>query len=294
MKNQLFIGIASILVSSMPVMVTAQGLFATADSQIYDFSSAGTPRLFATVQPGNADGIAFDEAGNLFVPNSNDGTILEIAPDGAETTFASGFVSPSALAFNSAGDLFVSDVGTMAIYEITPEGQRSTFATGLYVPYGMVFNSAGNLFVASESAIYEFTPSGAKSTFASVPGEGIAGLAFDSAGNLFASVGGTVGYIDEWTPSGKISTFASGLDEPFGLAFNSAGNLFEADWGGISHIYEFTPSGVSSTFASGVGAAYLAFGPAPVPEPPVWALFGIGCLALFGFWRKDTRRVQCK
>jgi DNA-binding beta-propeller fold protein YncE len=74
------------------------------------------------------------------------------------------------------------------------------------------------------------------------------GLAFNSAGNLF--VAGGAGDIYEFTPDGVQSTFASGLSGPQGLAFNSAGNLFVADLGGGGTINEFTPGGVRSTFAS--------------------------------------------
>ena len=83
--------------------------------------------------------------------------------------------------------------------------------------------------IGSTGNIYEFTPGGVQSTFAS----GLnypAGLAFNSAGNLFVADIGS-GNIYEFTPGGVQSTFASGLNTPEGLAFNSAGNLFVADHG---------------------------------------------------------------
>ena len=55
-------------------------------------------------------------------------------------------------------------------------------------------------------------------------------LAFNSAGNLFVADQNS-GNIYEFTPGGVQSTFASGLDYPYGLAFNSAGDLFVADDG---------------------------------------------------------------
>src|ERR1017187_3846174 len=158
----------------------AQNLFVSRGTDIYEFTPGGAYSVFATV-PGNAPGLAVNSAGDLFVPNTGNGTIIEIAPNGTQRTFASGLQTPSALAFDSAGDLFASDTGTSTIYEFTPGGVRSTFATGLYAPYGLAFNRTGNLFVVANSVIYEFTPNGVQSTFASVPGEGLGGLAGGAA-----------------------------------------------------------------------------------------------------------------
>src|SRR6266581_3704481 len=68
------------------------------------------------------------------------------------------------------------------------------------------------------------------------------------AQNLFVSDAG-LGNIDEFTPAGVRTTFASGLPGPFGLAFDSAGNLLVAAGGDIvvnnkGVVYKFTPSGV--------------------------------------------------
>src|SRR6266487_3450587 len=77
-----------------------------------------------------------------------------------------------------------------------------------------------------------------------------------SAQNLFAADGGD---IDEFTPNGVRSTFASGLNMPAGLAFDAAGNLFVAD-AGSGAVYKFTPAGVRTTFASGLAVPVgLAF-----------------------------------
>src|SRR5439155_26004877 len=63
----------------------------------------------------------------------------------------------------------------------------------------------------------------------------------------------------KFTPDGTKSTFASGLNRPFGLAFDDSGNLFEGD-AGSNTVFEFTPDGTKSTFASGLSApSGLAF-----------------------------------
>jgi len=96
-----------------------------------------------------------------------------------------------------------------------------------------------------------------------------------SAQNLFAvdAANGTInGTIDEFTPNGVRSTFASGLSAPLNLAFDKSGNLFVADVGsgvsrngiGDGYIAKFTPAGVRTTFALGlpvpVGVAFDSAG----------------------------------
>ena len=85
-------------------------------------------------------------------------------------------------------------------------------------------------------------------------------LAFDSAGNLYASnVAGST--IEKFTPGGVGSLFAS-VVKPYGLAFDPAGNLYVGStFSGVSSIEKFTPGGVGSVFAStGVSHPYgLAF-----------------------------------
>ena len=67
------------------------------------------------------------------------------------------------------------------------------------------------------------------------------------------------GAIFKFTPDGTESTFTSGLNTPIGLAFDSSGNLFVADQFSNT-IFKFTPAGTKSTFASGLsGPVGLAF-----------------------------------
>ena len=227
--------------------------------------------------------LAFDSSGDLFI--GAEARIIEITPGGTQSTFASGMAT-SALAFNNAGDLFAG-VGSN-IVEITPDGIKTTFATlGLQQDVrALAFNSAGDLFAAESAlgmgAIFEYTPGGTRSTFAasiSAPN----GLAFNAAGNLFAS---SVGSIYEYTSGGTRSTFATGPEGSQGLAFNSAGNLFEADRLNGT-IYEYTPAGTQSVFVSGLSSPYaLAF--QPVPEPSTLGLMGVGTVTLL-VWRMKRK-----
>ena len=74
-------------------------------------------------------------------------------------------------------------------------------------------------------------------------------MSFNAQGDLFVAT--EQGYIDEFTPGGVESTFASGLGLLYGVTFDTSGNMYVASWGTQS-ILEFTPGGAESTFASGL------------------------------------------
>src|SRR5437763_509996 len=91
---------------------------------------------------------------------------------------------------------------------------------------------------ADSTTIEKFTSNGVGSLFASAdPSTRPQGLAFDSAGNLYASyfyhvpLGGFS--IEKYAPNGSHTTFVSpgffstnGLASPDALAFDTAGNLY--------------------------------------------------------------------
>ena len=193
---------------------------------------------------------------------------------GAQVNSFGNFSNPRGLAFNSAGDLFVANnffpndnTVQATIKEITSGGNRITLG---HLPNnsfaaGLAINSSGDVFVmggapggAGASTIFEFTPGGTRSVFGTVPGLGL-GLAFDSAGNLFAADTADQ-TIFKFTPGGTSSIFAgpsafTSNSEPAGLAFNSTGNLFvstESNNLEPDSILEFTPGGMESTFATGL------------------------------------------
>src|SRR5204863_6806280 len=131
---------------------------------------------------------------------------------------------------------------------------------------------AGNVYVMASDdnsptlagTIFKFTPDGERIVFGSVPGttgdnepQPSWGLAFDSAGNLYAADGGAQ-TIYKFAPNGARtvfvgpSAFAEG-ESPVGLAFDNNANLFVSietfsDPGADSIVY-FTLMGVKSTFA---------------------------------------------
>jgi DNA-binding beta-propeller fold protein YncE len=178
------------------------------------------------------------------------------------------------LAFDSAGNLFVAtnfcDDATWChptILKITPSGAQSTFATipDSFFAQGVAIDRSDNLFLMAigwsndVSIIFKLTSEGKRRSFGFVPGHGL-GLAFDSAGNLFAA-DATGQTIYKFTPDGTRSifvgpeAFTNPETAPIGLAFDHSGNLFVTTVKfpyNNDRILKFTPDGVKRTFASGL------------------------------------------
>ena len=105
---------------------------------ITKITPGGTQSLFASGLnfPG---GMTFNGAGNLLVTEQDTGTILQYTLGGVESTFATtSYSSLNGLAFDSAGNLFVG-VSSGSILEIAPGGGQSVFASGLGDPVGLAF-----------------------------------------------------------------------------------------------------------------------------------------------------------
>ena len=217
-------------------------------------------------------------AQNLYVSAHTPGTgfyhhsILQFTPSGEQSTYASKLSFPRGLAFDSLGNLFAAetlapagDVEVGKVLKFNLRNKATTLGSAIQFFFeGLAIDIAGNVYVMGTDAtgagtIFKFTPSGDRTIFGSIPGQGW-GLAFDSAGNLYAADGGTQ-TIYKFAPNGTRtvfvgpSAFAPG-ESPVGLAFDSSGNLFVSietfsDPGADSIVY-FSPTGVKSPFATGL------------------------------------------
>ena len=207
---------------------------------------------------------AQDAAGNLYVSNSDDNSIVKISPSGTVSRVAGGpgamVWGPEGLAVDAGGTLYVADSYNRVIDKVAPTGEVTTFvgaAAGIVSPADLAFGPDGNLYVSDYrgEAIYRVTSSGAVSTFVG-SGAGLSfpdDLAFDAAGNLYVS--GLDGAVRKITPAGAVSIFISTqtnelVQFPQGLAFDSSGNLFVATLGTVK-IVEATPDGTVTPAVSG-------------------------------------------
>lgn len=303
--------VALLLAALAPAQLLAVALdlyVSDSSGSVFEYTPAGTR---ATVASGlsNPRGLTFDDAGNLFVATSElpggMRTVLKFNPARTQSTFGTvpGDNFLEGMTTNPAGNVFVAAINLASptfastIFQFTGGGILSAFGSTPGESFGLAFNTAGELFAGDidQGAIFEFDPNGARSVFASNLNNseffGPFDLAFDSTGNLFATVVGEIigsaghGQILEFTPDGTATVFASGLVSPLGLAFDGAGNLFVSD-SGSGQILEFTPDGDMSVFASGLSRpTFLAFGPAvgftSVPDSgTTFILFAISAIGL--------------
>src|SRR5207248_760238 len=104
----------------------------------------------------------------------------------------------------------------------------ATAHAGLYSPAG----PNANLYVSNYNGdtIEKYSSTGIDlGMFANTGLNNPTGLAFDSAGNLYAANRDT-NRIEKFSPTGSV--FANtGLNQPYGLAFDSTGNLYAANFG---------------------------------------------------------------
>ena len=107
-------------------------------------------------------------------------------------------------------------------------------------------DTTGNVFLgAPNGVIYEYTPTGTLvQTLSSGQSQYVTGMAFDSAGNLYATDfgSGTVSKIDGGTGTLITSTYITGLSLPESIAVDSTGNQYITQVGG-GGIKEYSPTG---------------------------------------------------
>ncbi len=248
----------------------------------------GGPATAASLS--DAEGVAVDSAGDVFIADANDHRIRKIAPDGTISTVAGdgfpGFSgdggpasaarlnTPYGIAVDSAGDLYIADLGNNRVREIAADGTITTVSgtDAFLAPRNVALDAKGNLYV-SEFAGHRVRCVSTGGTITTIAGTGTAGfsgdggpataaelnypagLAFDSAGNLYIADSGN-NRVREVAVAGTITTvlgtgapgatLPNQLNVPTGVAIDIAGNLDVAD-SGNQRIQQLTPSGTIQT-----------------------------------------------
>jgi Ca2+-binding RTX toxin-like protein len=196
-------------------------------------------------------GVAVDGAGDVLIADSGNNRVVELKPDGTQTTIASGLNGPTGVAVDGAGDVFIADNYNFRVVEVRPDGIQTTVGSGLNRPAGVAVDGAGDLFIADtyNNRVVEVRPDGTQTTILSGLNHPT-GVAVNGTGDLFIADSFNHRVV-EVRPDGTQTTVGSGLGEPTSVAVDGTGNLFIAD-SGNNRVVEVKPDGTQTTVASGL------------------------------------------
>jgi uncharacterized protein (TIGR03437 family) len=187
-----------------------------------------------------AEGLAADRDGNLYISDAQTHRVRQITPAGTVRTVAgsgrAGYAgdgglatearlsSPYGLAVDHFGNLYIADLGNRCVRRVARDGTIST-VTGLFLaPRNVAVDAGGNLYVSDFEAnrVYRVTPQGVQTAIVAAGLNHPAGLAIDSLGVLY--VGDTGNHV-VWKLANGVLTTAMVAPMPIGLAFDTAGSL---------------------------------------------------------------------
>ncbi len=205
---------------------------------------AGTQMPLAAGSWSKPMGLTVDAAGDLFVADAGNGTVVELAVISggfaSPAVLLSGLSSPSALAIDGSGNLYVADSGNGRILML-PAGKSGfgaavTIVHGLDSPAGMAFDASGNLYFAdtANDVVMKAPLVGGVFSAPIIVGAGFngpMGVAFDGAGNLYIADTGNRRLAVQRINSG---TFASPLSfetsiTPTAIWSDKAGDIYVGD-----------------------------------------------------------------
>jgi streptogramin lyase len=144
----------------------------------------------------------------------------------AAVTWATMTLTPGGVRGQAPTTVYMSS-NSDDVNRYTPPGPVSQYA---HLPFGtnpagLAFDTAGNLFVAGGNDVSKITPTGMVSHFADLPvGAGGTGMAIDQSNNLYVA-NVSIGSISKITPGGTVSTYGT-VTSPRGLTFDGIGNLY--------------------------------------------------------------------
>src|SRR5450432_217866 len=98
---------------------------------------------------------AVADPGDLYVTDLATNSILVFAPDGTQSTFATGLNSPQGIAFDQTKNLYVADAGSGSVFKYDLAGNKTTFITGLSNPIGLAWD--GSDLLVSENGVGQVT-----------------------------------------------------------------------------------------------------------------------------------------
>ena len=213
-----------------------------------------------------AQGLSFDNTGNLYIADTWNHRIRMVTPAGVISTIAGTGVSgysgdggpanqaqlnePLAVTADGLGNIYVADYGNFAIRKISATGIISTFASNVFLN-ALASDASGNIYGSNLGfcVIQKFNQSGQSSI--------VAGVEFQC------------GYNGDGIPATQATIFL-----PEGLAVDSLGNLYFSDMGN-NRVRKVDGFGIISTVAGNGNCSFSGDG-GPANQATVCGPQGVG------------------
>jgi gliding motility-associated-like protein len=107
-------------------------------------------------------GVDADEAGGLYISDTDNNLVKRVTPLGLVSNFGSGFSNPRGVRVDGSGNLYVADQLNDAIKRISPDGTTTTVLSNVRRPIGLALDKRGSLYIAgiNEQEVWRMSVSG--------------------------------------------------------------------------------------------------------------------------------------
>jgi len=150
--------------------------------------------------------------------------------------------------------IYVAEEQKLRVSMVESNGVIDPFANGVGLIYGLASDQNGGLYAAGtgDNTIRKVGSDGVVTSFVSLDSPSC--MTLDTDGFLYVA-NDAYGLIYQVSPSGQITTYASGFAWPEGLVFGTDGNLYAANLGN-GFVDQVAPDGGVTGFASGFGCPW--------------------------------------
>jgi sugar lactone lactonase YvrE len=209
-------------------------------------------------------GIDKDQAGNFYVTDYRNHSVLKITPTGTVSEFATDLYYPIDLDFDQQGNLYVlgyysSSYNNKGLIRLGIDGSRSELGLpNISSSRALEVLEDGQILVVAGNTLYsvELIDNNTTANITKLIAGGLnapRGLVADSQGNFFiADYNGNA--VVKWQ-NNELLTFVSDIKQPSGITVDTNDNLYITSFGDNS-LVKITPDGQKTVIASGLAGPY--------------------------------------
>jgi streptogramin lyase len=208
----------------------------------------------------NPRGIAQDAAGNFYVANYNNHSVLKITPEGTVSEFATDLNLPIDVDLDHLGNLYVLSYNSnrdKGLVRLGTDGSRTEVKLSVSNSQAIEVLDDGRILIAAGNTLYAVTleDNNTQANVTTLVAGGLNGprnLIADSQGNLFITdftSNAVVKFSDN-----ELAIFAE-IKQPSGITIDANDNLYVTSFSDNS-LLKITPDGQQSIIATGLSGPY--------------------------------------